>query len=456
MDRPTGNRRHPIVSASSHTASTAAFARARAVIPGGVNTSLRRMDPPIVWSHADGSYLTDVDGNQYLDFHAAFGPILLGHADRSVATAIARQQHEIDLVGVGTTELEIAAAEKVVEHVPSAEQVLFCTSGSEATYHAVRLARAVTGRSKSVKFQGCYHGWHDYLLMNVVSQPHMLGEQDPLSAGSLPSTLNETLVIDFNDVTALEDLMTRHGEDVAGMIFELVPHAIGCVLPEADFLHALRRIATEYESVLIFDEVVTGFRHGLSGYQGIAGVTPDLTTLGKAMANGYPCAALAGRRRLMEQFNTATGDVFFSGTYTAHPLAMAACLATIEQLERPGFYTHLYALGDRMRDGMRELVAQHELDAIPAGFGSIFTTYFMQPPIRNYSDLVRNDAAMYQAFHAGMLDRGFFMLPLNLKRNHLMASHTAEDIDRTLNAADDVLMRLSKSTTPVRQDGDSL
>ena len=170
------------------------------------------------------------------------------------------------------------------------------------------------------------------------------------------------------------------------------------------------------------------------------------------MANGYPCAALAGRRRLMEQFNTATGDVFFSGTYNAHPLAMAACLATIEQLERPGFYNHLYALGDRMRDGMRELVAQHELDAIPAGFGSIFTTYFMQPPIRNYSDLVRNDAAMYQAFNAGMLDRRFFMLPLNLKRNHLMASHTAEDIDRTLNAADDVLMRLSKSTTPVRQD----
>ena len=452
MDREPGYQLSRLMTPKGNPKSAAAFRRANTVIPGGVNTSLRRMNPPIVWARAEGASLTDVDGNQYLDYHAAFGPIILGHADPAVAAAVATQQREIDLVGVGSTELEISAAEKIVEHVPCAEQVLFCTSGSEATYHAVRLARATTGRRKIVKFQGCYHGWHDYLLLNVVSQPEAIGQHDPLSAGSLSSTLEEVLVLDFNDVAALEDLMARHGEEVAGLIFELVPHAIGCVLPEASFLQALRRLATQYEAILIFDEVVTGFRHGLGGYQAIADVTPDLTTLGKSMANGYPCAAITGQRRLMEQFNTATGDVFFSGTYNAHPLAMAACLATIEQMEKPGFYEHLYALGDQMRSGMQDLVTRHELDAIPAGFGSVFVTYFMNPPVRTYGDLVRNDAAMYQAFHAGMLDRGFFMLPLNLKRNHLMAAHTAEDVARTLNAADDVLRQLSKSPAPARHD----
>ncbi len=174
---------------ADNTNSAAAFKRATAVIPGGVNTSLRRMDPPIVWARAEGAYLTDVDNHRYLDYHAAFGPIILGHADPTVAAAVARQQQEIDLVGVGSTELEIEAAEKIVEHVPSAEQVLFCTSGSEATYHAVRLARATTGRRKIVKFQGCYHGWHDYLLLNVVSQPEAIGSTIPCRPAACPARL---------------------------------------------------------------------------------------------------------------------------------------------------------------------------------------------------------------------------------------------------------------------------
>ena len=425
-------------------ASQRAFDRARKVIPGGINTSLRRTDPPIVWKQASGAYMTDLDGRRYLDYHAAFGPIILGHADPAVADAVARQQRELDLVGVGTTEVEIAAAEKIVEHVPSAEQVLFCNSGSEATYHAVRLARAVTGRQKLIKFQGCYHGWHDYLLMNVISAPERLGIPDPLSSGMLKAAVDEVIVVDFNDVEQLTEAMARQGDQVAGIIFELVPHAIGCVLPEPDFLQAMRDLATRYRSILIFDEVVTGFRHGLGGYQEISGVTPDISTLGKAMANGYPCAAIVGSAELMERFNTSTGDVFFSGTFNAHPLAMAACLATIEQLEKPGFYDRLFALGDRMRSGLQSLADSHKLDAIVSGFGSVFVTYFMDPPLRNFRDLLRNDAEMYEAFHQSMLDRSFYMLPLNLKRNHISAAHTEDDIDRTLEAADEVFGELAR------------
>ncbi len=428
----------------SGPASQLAFDRARKVIPGGVSTSQRHTDPPLVWASAEGAYMTDLDGQRYLDYHAAFGPIILGHSDPAVAAAVARQQLELDLIGVGVTEVEIAAAEKIVEHVPGAERVLFCNSGSEATYHAVRLARGVTGRRKIIKFQGCYHGWHDYVLMNVISPPERLGSLDPLSTGMLPATIDEVIVLDFNDVEQLTETMSRYGEEIAVIIFELVPHAIGCILPEQDFLEAMRSLATQYGSILIFDEIVTGFRHALGGYQAISGVTPDLTTLGKAMANGYPCAAVAGRSDLMEGFNTATGDVFFAGTFNAHPLAMAACLATIEQHEKPGFYERLFALGDRMRSGLQEIADAHRLDAIVSGFGSVFVTYFMDPPIRNFRDLIRNDAAMYESFNESMVDRGFYMLPVNLKRNHITAAHTEDDIDRTLQAADEVLGELAR------------
>ena len=185
-----------------------------------------------------------------------------------------------------------------------------------------------------------------------------------------------------------------------------------------------------------------------AGYQSICGVTPDLTTLGKAMANGYPCACICGRRDLMEQFNTADGDVFFSGTFNGHPLSMAACLATIEVLEEPGFHQRLFALGARMHAGLAEIIERLSLEAFPSSFGSVFVTYFMQPPARSFTDLLRSDAARYQAFHRGMIERGFFMLPMNLKRNHISAAHTEEDIDRTLNAAEDVLTGLARGATP--------
>ena len=327
--------------------SAALFERARAVIPGGVNSAMRALDDPLVWERAEGAYLYDVDGRRYLDYHAAFGPIVLGHNHPAVNQAVSDAINRIDLTGVGTTELEIAVAEKVVQHVPSADMALIVGSGTEATYHAVRLTRAVTGRRKLVKFQGCFHGGHDYLLMNVISPPEKMGKQDPGSAGMLSEAIDNTLVLPFNDIEALEATVLSQGHDIAAIILEPIPHNIGCVMPRTDFAQALRDLCDAHGIILVFDEVITGFRHGLGGYQEKLGILPDITALAKAIANGYPCAVVAGRADLMRRFSTAGGDVFLAGTYNGHPVATSAALATIEQLEDSSVYDHIFRLGEK-------------------------------------------------------------------------------------------------------------
>jgi glutamate-1-semialdehyde 2,1-aminomutase len=269
------------------------FQQALEFIPGGVNSSTRTLNPPIIWKTAFGSKLVDVEGREYIDYHAAFGPIILGHNDPDVNRRVAASLNGVDLAGVGTTELEIQLAEKLCLHIPSAEKVLLCNSGSEATFNAVRLARAVTGRRKLVKFQGCYHGWHDYLCMNVISPAEKIGGYDLHSAGILEEAAHQTLVLPFNNIDVVEEAFRRNRGQIAGIILEPLPHNIGCVLPRAGFLEGLRQLCDQHGVVLIFDEVITGFRHGLGGFQKHAGVTPDLTTVAKSMANGYPCAALA-------------------------------------------------------------------------------------------------------------------------------------------------------------------
>ena len=310
------------------------FARATAVTPGGVNSGTRGLKDPIVWERAEGAYLYDADGKRYLDYHAAFGPIILGHNHPAVNAAVAQAMTQVDLTGVGTTELEIRLAEKVVEHVPSAEMALIFGSGTEATYLAQRLARAATGRKKLVKFQGCFHGWHDYLLMNIISAPEKIGQKDPASAGMLPEAIENTIVLPFNDsVKRWRARFRAQGDDIAAIILEPIPHNIGCVLPLPEFVQRLRSLCDAQGIVLIFDEVITGFRHGLGGYQEELDILPDLTTMAKAIANGYPCAVLAGREDLMMRFSSAGGDVFVGGTYNGHPVATAAALATIAELE---------------------------------------------------------------------------------------------------------------------------
>jgi glutamate-1-semialdehyde 2,1-aminomutase len=415
------------------------------VMPGGVNSSLRRCLPHLVFVRSKGAVITDSENKDYIDYHAAFGPNILGFSDPTVDRAVAHAIDDIGLIGVGTTEQEIHLAEKICQHVPSAEKVLLCNSGSEATYAAIRLARAVTGRKKIIKFQGAYHGWHDYLAMNVISPREKLGELDPLSAGSLPEAMAQTLVSTFNDLSHVEDTLRAHKGDVAAVILEPILHNIGCVLPEAGFLEGLREITRREGIVLIFDEVITGFRHGLGGFQKICGVIPDLTTLGKSIANGYPLAALCGKKELMDRFRThPDGDVFFAGTFNGHPLACAAALATIEVLEKETTYPYLFGLGERMRKGLSEIVSRLGLKATVAGFGSVFLTYFLEGRIRNYSDLLRNDSELFVNYRMRLIERGIFMLPMNLKRNHVTLSHTAEHVDRTLEACEEVLGRLAR------------
>jgi len=421
------------------------------VIPGGVNTSLRRVQPPVVFRESKGAIITDADGRSYIDFHAAFGPILLGHNFPAVNSKVAEAMQEIDLVGVGTTELEIELARRICKHIPSAERVLFCNSGSEATYHAIRLARAVTGRKKIIKFQGCYHGWHDAVALNVLSPTEKLGRRDPLSAGSLDEVLRNTIVCEFNDLESVERAVSAHQSEIAAMILEPVPHNVGCLLPNPGFLEGLREITRLNDIVLIFDEVITGFRHGLGGYQKVCGVIPDLTTMGKAMANGYPIAALCGKRELMDRFNTHPGgNVFFAGTYNAHPLSCAAANATLHFLETQRVHDHIFKLGDQVRKGLAGIVSRLKIPATVAGFGSVFLTYFMEGPISRYTDLLRNDERQFLSYRRGLMKRGVFMLPLNLKRNHISFSHTEAHIDSMLQAAEDVLKGMQKQFGPPR------
>lgn len=390
--------------------------------------------------------MTDVDGNEYIDYHAAFGPIILGYRHPEVDASAIEAIQTIGLTGVGTTELEIQLARKLVQHIPSAEMALICVTGSEATYNAIRVSRAVTGRKKIIKFQGCYHGWHDYVCMNIISPAERIGQYDPGSAGSLEESMRHTLIANYNDLDSVEKVLREHKNEVAAVIVEPIPHNIGCVLPRPGFLEGLRELCTNHGTILIFDEVITGFRHGIGGFQAYCGVTPDLTTVAKSMANGYPCAAVCGKKEILSRFQTAGGDVFFAGTYNGHPVGVAAALRTIELLEDGAIHQKLFQRGEWMARELTAIVQRLGIKAHVAQFGSVFVLYFMEPPFNTYTDLLRNDRAKDVQFRRGMMDRGFFFLPLAMKRNHISAAHTDEDLNRTLEAAEDTLRSMTRSS----------
>lgn len=413
--------------------------RAGEVIPGGVNSATRAVGSPYAFERADGAYVWDADGRRYVDYHAAFGAILLGHRHSAVERAVASSTTDIDLVGLGITELEVRLGEAVRDAIPSADMSISCMSGTEATFQAVRLARATTNRQYLVKVQGGFHGGHDAVARNVISAPDRAYRLDPLSSGILPEALDHTLIAEFNDMESIETLFRTFPDQIAAIIVEPVPHNVGALLPAPGYLDALRDLTRSEGALLIFDEVITGFRHALGGFQAIAGVTPDLTSFGKAMGNGYPIAGLAGSREVMQQFNSAGGSVLLAGTFNGHPTGTTAALATIEQLRTTDHYDRVWALGDRMRAGLANILQELEIPAQVTGMGSVFVAYFLEGEISGYRDLMRNDDAAYIEFHRRMTDRGFLMLPMTLKRNHISGAHTAEDIDSTLDAAQEVL-----------------
>ncbi len=433
---------------SAHDAGASLASRAVRVIPGGVNSGQRRVPglEELVIAATSGATFTDGSGRVFTDYHSAFGPPLLGHNDPDVDAAVAAVARSVDNMGVGVSAVEIELAERLVAAVPSLEKVLLTSTGSEATFHALRVARAATGRRHVIKFQGCYHGWHDAVAMNVISPAERVGTKDPLSEGILPEVLEATLVLPFNDAAAVERALTDH--DVAAIILEPIPHNIGAVLPQPGYLERLRELATAHGAVLVFDEVITGFRHGVGGYQAVAGVTPDLTTLGKAMANGWPVSALGGKAELMDMFSTTPGrPAFFAGTFNGHPAMAAAALATIDKLERLAVHEHVFRLGERARTGLQELYDRLGVPAVVSGFGSVFVSYFLEGPVTRYDDLLRNDVDLFVGYRRELMHEGIFELPLNLKRSHFSYAHTDGDADRLIEATEAAVTRFLDART---------
>jgi glutamate-1-semialdehyde 2,1-aminomutase len=421
------------VTTGTLTQSERLLRRAALSIPGGVNTAKRKSRPPLCVRRGEGGRIEDLDGRRLIDYHAAYGAVLLGHGYAPVVRRVADATRDGVLFGLGVTEAETLLAEKIAAHVPCAERVLLCGSGSEATLHAIRLARAVTGRSRIVKFQGAYHGFHDYVARAFLNR-------GPFSAGILDAALEHTLVCDFNEQASVERAFEASAGEIAAVVVEPIAHNAASLMPHPGFLESLRSLCTRAGALLIFDEVITGFRHHIGGYQAIAGVTPDLVTLGKALGNGFPIAAVAGRAAHMERFCTADGgDVWFAGTCNGNVPGVAAALAGIELLERGGVHEHVFRLGERVRAGLREVAARCSVPATVNGFGSVFVMCFMEGPLETFDDTLRNDAELFVRYRRELAARGVFEMPENLGRSHVMYSHTDADVDFTLEAAEAAL-----------------
>jgi glutamate-1-semialdehyde 2,1-aminomutase len=418
--------------------------RARAVVPGGAQTGLRAQAydlGPIAFERAEGAALHTVEGDAYTDYHLGFGPIVLGHGDEAVDRAVREELSRGVLYGAGTTPLEVRVAERLVDLLPSVERVNFCNSGTEATYHAVRLARAHTGNATLLKFEGCYHGWHDYLDVSVYPPADRLGERHPESDGMLAEAVEHTLVAPFNDADAAREAIREHAGDLAAVVLEPVPHSVGCLRPEASFLRTLREETAALDVPLVFDEVVTAFRHSVRGAQSLLGVTPDLTCVAKALGNGYPVAAVGGRADLLERAGgDNTSGVVVSGTYSGHPAGLAAADATLDALAARDVEGDLAALGARYRAGLSDLLADHGHEGRVVGYRSVFAPQFgVTGTPRSYADVVDLDAEAFRAFAAGMRERGQFFTPNPYKRHHLSAAHDERHLRAYLDAADETL-----------------
>lgn len=426
------------------TRSQAVFERNARVIAGGVVSLNRLVEPKIAFRRGEGARIWDVDGREYIDYHGAFGPHILGHNHPEVNGAVIEAlQAGQSLFGSGTTEREGELAELLARCVPSMEQIQLTNTGSEATYHAVRIARAHTGREHLIVMQGGYNGWHNDVAVNVMTPLESLGPRVspgeyrlvPLSAGIPVGVLDRIHAVNFNDPDSVEYVMKRY--PVAAVILEPVLQNIGVVPPRPGYLPALRQLCDRHGSLLIFDEVKTGFRAALGGYQSLCGVRPDLTVLGKAVANGYPLGVIGGRRDLMRCFyhEDPAKRVMIAGTYNAHPVSLAAGTATIKLLSAGGgaVYAALAARTERMAAGLAEITQELGLPAVVSHVGSAFCLYFMDHVPVDWHDLAaHHDVALDGAYRRALIERGVYHFPLPTKQGSVSAAHTDADIDRTL------------------------
>ena len=437
-------------SAITRPRSHEAFARARRLIPGGVNSPARAFGAvggePIFFASAQGARLTDIDGHEYLDYIGSWGPMILGHRHPRVLAAIERALSTGTSYGA-PTEAESGLAEAIIAAVPSIEKVRMVSSGTEAAMSAVRLARGFTGRDRIVKFAGNYHGHADSLLVSAGSSAATLGVPD--SPGVTAGTARDTLVLEYNDPEALEEIFRREGNAIAAVLMEPVVGNMGLVVPTAEFLAAARRLTTRHGALLVFDEVMTGFRLAYGGAQERLGTIPDLTTLGKIVGGGLPLGAYGGRADVMDHVLPA-GKVFQAGTLSGNPLAVAAGTATLEQLRTDPPYEHLERLGARLEAGFRAAAAAAGIPAWTARVGSMMTTFFQRGPdvvpVTGWRTASQSDTGRYGAFFWGMVDRGHYMPCSQYEALFFSATHTEADIDATVTAAHETLAALAART----------
>jgi glutamate-1-semialdehyde 2,1-aminomutase len=418
-----------------HDKSQASFERAQTLIPGGVNSPARAFGAvggePIFFDRADGAYLYDVDGNRYIDYVGSWGPMILGHRHPAVITALQAAMERGTSFGA-PTEAESELAELVVEAVPSIEKVRLVNSGTEATMSAIRLARGYTGRDLIVKFAGNYHGHVDSLLVAAGSSAATLSV--PNSPGVTAGTSQDTLVLPYNDPQAVADAFERQGDRIAGVICEPVVGNMGCVVGSTDFLSTLRELTTRYGAVLIFDEVMCGFRVAYGGAQSLFGITPDLTTLGKIIGGGLPVGAYGGRAEIMDHVLPA-GKVFQAGTLSGNPLATAAGIATLRTLRDTNPYDRLEVLSSRLADGLREAADEARVAHTLARCGSMMTLFFNAEPVINWDVAARCDIERFAAWFRGLLERGTYLPCSQYEALFVSAAHSEDDIDETIAAA---------------------
>jgi glutamate-1-semialdehyde 2,1-aminomutase len=423
--------------------SSRAFARAKQLIPGGVNSPARAFGgvggEPLFFERGEGAYLVDIDGNRYLDYIGSWGPMILGHAHPRVTAALERATRRGTSFGAPTL-AETHLAELIVEAVPSIEKVRLVNSGTEATMSAIRLARGFTGRELIVKFAGNYHGHVDSLLVAAGSAAATLAV--PNSPGVTAGTAADTLVLQYNDVPGLQQAFAEHGQRIACVIVEPVVGNMGCVIPIDEFLTALRASTEQHGALLIFDEVMTGFRVAYGGAQEIFGIQPDLTTLGKIVGGGLPVGAYGGRAEIMNRVLPA-GPVFQAGTLSGNPLATAAGIATLEVLrdERP--YAKLEQLGARLAAGLARAATDAGVAHSVARVGSMLTLFFNPEPVIDWPSASRSDTKAFGRFFWGLIDRGVYFPCSQYEALFISAAHTESDIDRTIAAAAEALAAAS-------------
>jgi glutamate-1-semialdehyde 2,1-aminomutase len=424
------------------TKSQEIFAAAQNLMPGGVSSPVRAFKSvggqPIVFDRVKGAYIWDVDGNQYIDYVGTWGPAICGHAHPEVISALHDALEKGTSFGAPSV-LENVLAEMVIAAVPSIEMVRFVNSGTEACMAVLRLMRAFTNREKIIKFEGCYHGHADMFLVKAGSGVATLGLPD--SPGVPKSATSSTLTAPYNDLEAVKALFEQNPDQIAGVILEPIVGNAGFITPDAGFLEGLRELTHEHGALLVFDEVMTGFRIAYGGAQEKFGITPDLTTMGKVIGGGLPVGAYGGRRDIMSMIAPA-GPVYQAGTLSGNPLAMTAGIKTLELLQKPGTYEYLERITKKLADGLLQAAQETGHPACGGSISAMFGLFFTSGPVHNYEDAKKSDTGKFGRFHRGMLERGVYLAPSQFEAGFTSLAHTEEDIDQTIAIAREVLSSL--------------